>query len=175
MTQMTHPPKSGHDGPYPAPIVVSDRKVESDWIDFNGHMNVGYYGIAFDLASDVLFEDYLGLGWEYVERAGQGSFVLQAHTHFVNELREGETFSVRFRLIDHDRKRLHFFAEMLRDADGALCATQEVLSMNVDHATRRSAEYPEWAVARFARMKADHAGLEPPAQLGAPIGIRRKS
>lgn len=171
---MTNPSTSGHDGPYPAPIVVTDRKVERDWIDANGHMNVGYYGIAFDLASDVLMEDHLGVGWDYVERYGQGSFVLQAHTQFLNELREGETFSVRFRLIDHDRKRLHLFAEMVRDADGALCATQETLSMNVDHHSRRSAEYPDWAIARFARMKADHAGLEPPAQLGAAIGIRRK-
>ncbi len=171
---MTNLPQSGHDGPYPAPVVVPDRRVERDWIDSNGHMNVGYYGIAFDLASDVFFEDHLGVGWDYVARTGQGSFVLQAHTHFLNELHEGEGFSVRFRLIDHDRKRLHVFAEMVRDADGAICATQETVSMNVDHDTRRATEYPDWAVQRFAQMKSDHAGLEQPRQLGAPIGLRRK-
>lgn len=171
---MTQPPVHGHDGPYPAPTIVQNQKVDPAWIDFNGHMNVGYYGIAFDLAADVLFDEVLGVGWEYIERCGQGSFVLQAHTHFLNELREGEAFSVRFQLIDHDHKRLHFFAEMVRDADGTVCATQELVSMNVDHATRRSIAFPDWALRRFAQMKADHAGLERPAQLGAPIGLRAK-
>lgn len=170
---MTHPPVNGHDGPYPAPIRIPNRKVEPAWIDQNGHMNVGYYGIAFDLAADVLFDEYLGLGWEYIERAGQGSFVLQAQTHFLNELREGEGFSVRFRLIDHDSKRMHFFGEMVRDADGCLCATQEIVSVNVDHGTRRSAPFPDWAQRRLERMKSDHAGLERLQQQGAPIGLHR--
>jgi len=171
---MTQRSATGQDGPYPAPIAVQGRKVAPEWIDFNGHMNVGYYGIAFDQAADVLFDEYLGLGETHVAQTGQGSFVLQAHTHFLNELREGEGFSVLFRLLDHDRKRMHYFAEMLRESDGALCATQEVVSMNVDHQTRRSCEYPDWAVRRMARMKADHAGLVPSRQIGAPIGLRRK-
>ena len=171
---MTQSPVSGRDGPYPAPIVVAHRKVQPDWIDYNGHMNVGYYGIAFDQAADVLYEDYLGVGATFVAQQGQGSFVLQEQTHFLNELHEGDGFSVRFRLIDHDRKRIHVFAEMVRDSDGALCATQEAISMNVDHETRRSAEYPDWAVRRLARMKADHAGLAASPQIGAPLGLRRK-
>lgn len=170
---MTQPPVKGHDGPYPAPVEVQNRRVLPEWIDFNGHMNVGYYGIAFDQAADVLFSDHLGVDGEYVARAGQGTFVLQEHTHFLNELREGEAFSVRFRLIDHDHKRMHFFGEMLRAADGVLCATQELVSMNVDHTTRRAADLPDWLQRRLAQMKADHAGLERPAQLGAPLGLRR--
>ncbi|MFC3117428.1 thioesterase family protein [Jhaorihella thermophila] len=86
----------------------------------------------------------------------------------------GKDFSVRFRLLDHDAKRLHFFAEMVDDASGELCATQEVMVVNVDLGTRRSAPYPDWAQRRFARMKADHAGLPPAPQIGAPLGIRRK-
>ncbi|MDF1718982.1 MAG: thioesterase family protein [Antarcticimicrobium sp.] len=170
---MTQSPIGGHDGPYPAPVVVAGRVVAPEWIDFNGHMNVGYYGIAFDQAADILFEDHLGLGEAHVAQAGQGSFVLQEQTHFLNELREGEGFSVRFRVVDHDSKRLHVFAEMIRDGDDAICATQEVISMNVDHTTRRSAVYPDWALRRLARMKSDHAGLDRPPQLGAPLGLRQ--
>ncbi|MGE4326298.1 MAG: thioesterase family protein [Pseudodonghicola sp.] len=170
---MTQGPLQGHDGPYPTPVEVTGLTVQPGWIDLNGHMNVGYYGIAFDEAADVLFVDHLGIGGDYIAAAGQGPFVLQAHTLFLNELRQGEGFSLRFRLVDHDHKRMHFFGEMIRDADGVLCATQEVVSMNVDHGTRRSAPYPDWVVARLARMKADHAGLAPSPHQGVPIGLRR--
>ncbi len=171
---MTHAPVSGRDGPYPAPVVVQQRRVLPEWIDYNGHMNVGYYGIAFDRASDVLFSEYLGVGEEHVQASGQGPYVLQSHTHFLRELKLDQGFSVRFRLIDHDRKRLHVFGEMVSDDNGDICATQEIMVMNVDHGTGRSAEYPDWAVRRFAWMKADHAALPVPPQLGAPLGLRRK-
>lgn len=171
---MTNTPTTGRDGPYPAPVNVQKRRVLPEWIDYNGHMNVGYYGIAFDQASDVLLQDYLGVGEEYVKQSGQGPYILQSHTHFLREMKLDEEFSVLFRVLDHDSKRVHFFGEMISDRDGVLCATQEVMMMNVDHDTGRSAEYPDWAVRRFARMKADHAGLDVPAQVGAPLGLRRK-
>ncbi len=165
-------PVSGHDGPYAAPVEIPGQSVLPDWIDYNNHMNVGYYGIAFDRASDILFSQHLGIGEEHVEATGQGPYVLQSHQHFLSEMHLGDRFSVRFRLINHDSKRLHFFAEMVSEEAGVLCATQEVMVMNVDHKTGRSAAYPDWAVRRFARMKADHAGLAPLAQLGAALGIR---
>ena len=33
-----------------APLKFSDQKVLPEWIDFNGHMNVAYYVMAFDLS-----------------------------------------------------------------------------------------------------------------------------
>lgn len=167
-------PLTGHDGPYAAPISVATREVQPGWIDYNGHMNVGYYGIAFDQALDVVLTEQLGIGEEFVDVAGQGPYALQSHLHFLNELRMGQTFAIRFRLIDHDAKRMHYFAEMLAEDDGRLCATQEIMIMNVDHGTGRSAPYPDWAQRRLARMKADHARLPRPAQLGAAMGIRRQ-
>jgi acyl-CoA thioester hydrolase len=169
---MIDAPITGHDGPYPAPIEVADRRVEPGWIDYNGHMNVGYYGIAFDQAFDVMLEDHLGLGERFVRAAGQGPYVLQSHIHYLRELLEGEAFTVSLRLVDCDAKRLHVFAEMRRGAD--LCATQEALVMNVDHRTGRSAAYPDWAQRRCAQMQTDHATLDAAPQLGAPLGIRRR-
>ena len=40
----------------PQPLYLTELCVESEWIDYNGHMNVGYYGVAFDRAAD-LFTD----------------------------------------------------------------------------------------------------------------------
>lgn len=167
-------PITGHDGPYPAPIEISRQSVLPHWIDYNGHMNVGYYGIAFDKASDVVLSEHLGIGVEHADASGQGPYVLQTHQHHLHEMRLGEAFCVRFRLIGHDTKRLHLFAEMALQGSGVLCATQELVLMNVDRRTGRSADYPAWAVKRFARMQGDHAALARPAQLGAALGLYKK-
>ncbi len=164
---------SGHDGPYPAPVEIASRPVLAEWIDYNGHMNVACYGIAFDQASDVLLSQHLGIGVEHVVASGQGPYVLQSHHHYLREMHQDEMFRVRYRLIDHDTRRLHLFGDMVSEKTGCVCATQETLVMNVDHRSGRSAAYPDWAVDRFARMKADHAALAVPAQMAAPLGIRR--
>jgi acyl-CoA thioester hydrolase len=166
-------PPGGHDGPYAAPITVTGRRVLPEWIDYNGHMNVGFYGIAFDKALDVVLDRELGTGEDFVRSNAQGPYVLQSHLHFLSEMREGAGFSVRFRLLDHDARRLHLFAQMVADDSGAVCATQELMVMNVDHHSGRSAPYPDWAQRRFAQMQADHAGLAPAPQIGAGLGIRR--
>src|SRR5690242_2796218 len=42
-------------------LIAFRGKVEPAWIDYNGHMNVGYYVVAFDKGTDGLL-DRLGLG-----------------------------------------------------------------------------------------------------------------
>ncbi len=172
---MSECPASGHDGPYPAPVEVGGLAVQAEWIDYNGHMNVGYYGIAFDRALDTVLSRHLGLGIEHAEACAQGPYVVQAHLHFLAEMLEGERFSVRFQLLDHDSRRIHFLAEMVKDEDGTISATQELLVVNVDLRARRSTPYPAWAARRLARMQADHASLPRPPQLGAALGIRRRA
>lgn len=167
-------PLGGHDGPYPAPVEITGFTVRPDWIDYNGHMNVGYYGVVFDLAFERLLVDHLGLGEPQVAALRQGPYILQSHLHFLREVREGEALVFRFRMLDADHKRGHYFAQMVSAEDGVVCATQEALFMNVSHTTGRSEPYPDWAAARLARMVSDHATLPPEPQIGRPIGIRRK-
>lgn len=169
----TEQPVAGHDGPYGAPVTVTGQIVRPEWIDYNGHMNVGYYGVALDKALDVMFDRDLGLGEARVAAVGQGPYVLQSHMHFLREVLEGQEFAARFHLLDWDHKRLHLFTEMRVQPDDTLAATQELIIMNVDHATGRSAPYPDWAQKRLARMHADHQGLDRPPQRGASIGLRR--
>jgi len=166
-------PLGGHDGPYDAPVEICGFSVLPEWIDYNGHMNVGFYGVAFDMGLEKLLVDHLGLGEVQVKALGQGPYILQSHLNFLRELQQGEEYFIRFRMLDADQKRGHYFAQMLTRQDDALCATQEALFMNVSHTTGRSVDYPEWAAARLARMVRDHARLDPAPQVGQPIGIRR--
>lgn len=171
---MKSSPLGGHDGPYAAPIEVRGISVLPEWIDYNGHMNVGYYGVAFDLAFERVLVDQLGLGEPQVEALGQGPYILQSHLNFLHEVKADDTFYFHFRLLDADQKRGHYFAQMKSASDHRLCATQEALFMNVSHRTGRAEPYPDWAAARLAQMVRDHATLDPEPQIGQQLGIRRK-
>ncbi|NNU80023.1 thioesterase [Halovulum dunhuangense] len=167
-------PAQGHDGPYAAPLPLPGGEVEPGWIDYNGHMNVAWYMLAFDRAIDVMLERELGLGETHVHASGQGPFALQSSIHYLAELRLAARFRFEALLLDADAKRMHLVVTMVRASDGSPAATLETLLMNVDHATRRAVPYPDWAQPRLARMLADHATAPRPPQAGRPLGIRRQ-
>ena len=170
---MSEAPQGGTDGPYPAPLDCGGGTVLPEWIDYNGHMNVAYYVLAFDQAVDRMLEDWVGIGETFVAAARQGPYALQSSIHYLDELLEGDAFTIDLLLIDCDAKRMHVMLRMLK-ADGAVAATYEQLLMNVDLEARRSTPYPDWAQAWLERMKADHADAPRPPQFGQPLGIRRR-
>lgn len=170
---MTSSPPSGHDGPYESPVKIWDRRVLAEWIDFNGHMNAAFYGIEIQSAAEQFLEDHTGFGATFSQSEGAGPFVLQNHLHFLGELNEGETFSIYGRLLDHDTKRMHMYFEMIANDSGVVCATAEYLNMNVNLTTRRPEAFPAWLQKRLGQMLKDHSVLDRPANVGAPIGIRR--
>lgn len=172
---MTPPERTGHDGPYAAPFWSDWREVPSHWLDYNGHMNVAYYTMAFDNAVDQLLEQELGIGESHVKAAKTGPYALQANYRYLDELLLGEEFRISAQLIDRDFKRLHIYLEMFKEA-GTPAASCEVFLINVDHNTRRSTQYPDWAITRLDTMLESHdATLVRPDALGQKIAIRRKS
>jgi len=148
--------------------------VAAEWIDYNGHMNVAYYVLAFDRATDRLF-DYLGIGEAYRRATQHSVFALEAHVTYERELRQGDAFAIDTRLIDADRKRLHLFHAMTRSKDGELSATIEVMGLHVEMAGPKSAPLPDDVYAKVEALLAEHRKLPPPPQLGRKIGIRREA
>ncbi len=167
-------PQDGIDGPYAAPLKIPGETVLSDWIDYNGHMNVTYYLLSFDHAVDRFLGDILGVGEAFTSVAGQGSYALQSNIHYLGELLEGTAFDFSLLLIDCDAKRMHMMVEMNNLNTGTVAATCEQLLMNVDLTTRRSTPYPDWAQARMALMRANHADAPRPPQFAQPLGLRRR-
>ncbi len=158
-----------------APIRTRARKVPPEWIDYNGHMNVTYYTLAFDNALDEILDERLGIGESLAREGRFGPMALQTQIHYLGELLEGTGFACDFQLLDADPKRIHFFLTMVNLETGATAATYESLSMNVDLQARRSAPYPDWALERIGRLRALHATLPRPPLAGNPLGIRRKA
>jgi len=144
-----------------------------DWIDYNGHMNVGYYLVAFDQATERLCE-HLGVGEQYRYQADAGIFVLEAHVTYDWEVPEGANLAFRTRILDHDGKRFHLVHHMIEMEQGYLAATNELMCMHVDLKLKGGTPFPEPIAAKVKALGEAHAGLERPHGAGRSIGIRRR-
>lgn len=148
--------------------------VQPEWIDYNGHMNVGYYLVAFDRASDALC-DHLGCGEDYRRRESGSVFVVEAHVTYDREVREGDPLAFDTQVLDVDEKRLHLIHFMRHADEGFLAATNELMMVHVDMDSRRSAPFPPLVRDRAKALLEAHRNLPRPPQVGRIIGIRRKS
>ena len=142
-----------------------------EWIDYNGHMNVGYYHVAFDLAAEEFFQ-FLGFTPEFRRRHDATTFALESHLNFLREVKEGDPLRFEARLLDHDAKRIHFYQEMFHAEGGYLAASCESLSAHINQKARRTAPMPEELLERLGRIRQAHAALPRPWQVGHAISAR---
>jgi acyl-CoA thioester hydrolase len=155
----------------PIPFAEARAVVRPEWIDYNGHMNVGYYSVVFDIAADAFFE-FLGLTQEFRSHHGATTFALEQHLNFLREVNEGDALRFEARLLDFDAKRFHFYQEMFRMGDDRPAASCEGLSAHVSTATRKTAPMPQPLLTRLAAIRQAHAVLERPWQVGHAISVR---
>jgi acyl-CoA thioester hydrolase len=105
-------------------------------IDYNGHVNIGHYGLLFEDAARAFLPRY-DLSRQYRERTNRALFVVEMHMGFWAEIREGETVDVHFRLVDTKANALHALYLMISRKCGEPAAWQEVLYLHIDLATRK--------------------------------------
>jgi len=118
------------------------------WVDHYGHMNLAYYLVAFDLATDALWPS-LGLGPEFRDR-GLGTFAAESWQAYNREVTQGAPLAFDSAVLDYDSKRLLCRHTMLHATEGWQAAENEVLYLCVDLAARRVGTWPEDVLARFA-------------------------
>jgi acyl-CoA thioester hydrolase len=156
-----------------APFVSSVMRVEPEWIDYNGHLNMAYYNVLFDRAVDEAYE-LIGCGADYVKLRGYSTFTAEVHVRYLRELHAGDPVRVTFQLLDYDAKRVHYFEQLFHAVEGWMSATSENMSLHVDMAAKRTANFPDDIAARLAGMKAAHARLPVPEAAGRRIVMLRK-
>ena len=163
----------GHDGPYDTPIILPEKKVIKDWIDYNGHMNVAFYTLAFDKSLDVFLEDILCIGETHALQNKQGPFVLQAHYHYLNEMSLDEKFNIRLLVVDCDEKRMHLCLDMFSQKKNKVIAVAEKVLINVNLNIRKIEHYPSWAYKRLIKLKDTHKNAQFPNVLGKQITLKK--
>lgn len=157
----------------PAPFITPRVVIEDAFIDYNGHLNAGYYYVLFDKWLDQAWLP-TGLGPDYIKQRNLSSMTLEAHVCYLREVMQSDPMRLHVRFLDVDAKRLHTFSELVHETEGWVAATAEALHIHVDMATRKSSPWPADILANLQRFHAEHAQLPPPAQSGRKVGIVRR-
>jgi acyl-CoA thioester hydrolase len=133
------------------PVIEIESIVRPEWIDSNGHLNLAYYVVVFDLATDALYTA-LNIGDAYREASGYSCFTAETHTVYEREVHLGDRLMVRSWLLGADSKRVHYFHEMFHAQSNQRSAVQELLALHIDMRIRRVAPFPpvEFAALRQA-------------------------
>jgi acyl-CoA thioester hydrolase len=152
------------------PIAETESIVRPEWIDSNGHMNLAYYVVVFDLATDALY-NRLGIGDAYREASNFSCFTAETHTLYEREVHLGDRLSVRSWLLGADTKRVHYFHEMFHVESGERSAAQELMALHIDMRIRRVASFPPEQITSLRQMVAAFAPANLPKGAGRRITL----
>ena len=149
--------------------LTASATVQAEHLDFLNHMNVMWYTHFFDKATWGFFEIF-SFGRDY-HQGEYGSFALEHYTRYLAELRQGDKVKLYTRAVARNDKLLHFVHLMVRERDGELSATQEMLGIHIDMRTRRSAPLPEHIAEAYDQLIAEHDQLDWDAPLSGAIEL----
>jgi len=121
-------------------MILKTEKVIKDWADYNGHLNVAFYVRIFDIAADVMLDNF-NMGGLSAKKDKKTTFVAEMHTIYKQEVRLGEEVETYLTYVDHDKKRIHYRLSMFHKEKKYLAATNEVLSLYVDLNKRKVTEF----------------------------------
>jgi acyl-CoA thioester hydrolase len=153
-----------------APFEQYEGEVLPEWIDANNHMNLAYYIVLFDYATDALF-DAIDIGRRYKDRTNNGTFAVETHNLYERELLLGDCIRVSTQILGSDGKRLHLAHEMFMRGNGQRVAMQELMYLHVDLSSRRVVPFPDDVRERVADAAAVHAHLPRPSWAGRRIAM----
>jgi len=121
---------------------VTTTTIIKDWTDYNDHMNMAFYVLIFDKAWEVILEKFK-MGEHSAKTTKKSTMVVETHTTYNNEVKQGDEVDIFLTQFDHDKKRLHFKMEMYEKSKKTLSATIEMLSLYIDLNLRKVAEFEE--------------------------------
>lgn len=147
--------------------------VKEEWLDYNGHMNMGFYLVAFDFHATDPFYEWIGLGEDYID-GGMSVFTVSAKCDYFAEAFAGDEMAMTTRLVGHDHRRIHYAHTMYRlESDGTRTrvALNECIGINVDMEIRRSASFPPLIADRLTALAAHQADEALPREVGRSLSL----
>ena len=124
-------------------LYLTSKKIIKDWTDYNGHMNVAYYVLIFDLFGAEILMNRFDMGEESAKTSKKSTMVVESHITYNQEVKEGDEVDVNLLFFDHDKKRLQYKLEMIHKEKKFLVSTIETLSLYVDLNQRKVAEFED--------------------------------
>jgi acyl-CoA thioester hydrolase len=119
---------------------LTTKKIVNEWTDYNNHMNLSYYILLFDMGAEHILSKF-HMGEHSAKTTKMSTMVVETHTTYNNEVKEGEEVEIILSYFDHDKKRLHYKLEMYEKNKKTLSATTEVLALYIDLNLRKVSEF----------------------------------
>ncbi len=150
-------------------IFQFETRVAPEWIDYNGHMRDAFYGLVFSHAVDA-FQDDVGLDAAYRAATGCTIYLVEQHSRFFAEVKQGDGLAVETRVIASDARRFHLHLTML--SGGVVCAVGEFMELHVRQSPRpKVAEMPDEIAARIAAAHLNAAEAAALPHRARPMGL----
>jgi acyl-CoA thioester hydrolase len=121
-------------------VLLTTKKIIKDWTDYNNHMNLSYYILIFDMGAEIFLSKFK-MGEHSAKENKKSTMVVETHTTYQQEVKEGDEVDVYLVYLDHDKKRLHYKLEMYHKTKNILSSTTEVLSLYMDLNKRKVSEF----------------------------------
>jgi len=121
-------------------MLLTTKKIIKEWTDYNGHMNLSYYILVFDIGAEVILSKFK-MGEHSAKTTKKSTMVVETHTTYNQEVKEGDEVDVFISYFDHDNKRLHYKLEMFDKVKNTLSATTEILALYIDLNIRKVTEF----------------------------------
>lgn len=154
----------------PAPLLTWRGTVLPAWVDYNGHLNDGYYMVVFGQATDGLMALF-GLDAAGRQATGHSIFTLESHINYLIEVKQDVAIEVRTQILGADAKRLHLYHGLHVAGTEPLLAANEQMLLNVDMAGPRAAPFAPAVAPRVAALAARHRDLPWPKYTGRTIAL----
>lgn len=155
-----------------SPIRTSTQIVKPEWCDYNGHMNVAYYTLAFENAAFEA-QEVIDFGERYVKEDQKSIFTTKATYSFLQEMNQDEPLYIDYWIMDYAPKLIHVLMEMYHAEKGFMAAHTEQMMVNIDMRERRSAVITDDKQAILEQYKSAAQAHEFPKGIGDAIGIKR--
>jgi acyl-CoA thioester hydrolase len=123
-------------------VHIANQIIKKQWTDYNNHMNMAYYILVFDQVWELMLEKFK-MGESSAKITSMSTMVVETHTTYNSEVKEGDEVEINLTFFDHDKKRLHYKMEMIEKSSKKLSATIEMLSLYIDLDARKVSEFEE--------------------------------
>jgi acyl-CoA thioester hydrolase len=154
-----------------APFVSSVLRINQSAVAEGSRLRLGpYHG----LMDQALAELLTLIGFDPDRRE---SVVVLAESHMTGQrtVSHGEPLRMTAQLIDCDDDRVHLYVELRHATDGWLAAHGECLFAHVDVRSSEPVRFPDRIIGNLIVMRAAHARLSRPKDLGRVIRLQSRS
>ena len=150
--------------------IIHRETIVKDWIDYNGHMNEGYYPVVFSHAADVLMIA-LGVSPDYIRETEKTFFTVESHIRFLKEVKLGAPVAVRIQVLGVRDKKLHLWYVMTDGDNGPEAATMESMWLFYDGKEKKVAPIASEVRRKIDEMVAAQGDRPSPDAAGRHIAL----